>query len=75
MRVEIAEYFRSARSRSAVRVDQCLGVDLEMRGGLRMDVGAGTDLDDPTAGAQQKPARLVRMRGARQPQQLVFDSA
>ena len=73
--MEIAEYFGSTRSRSAVCVDQCLGVDLEMSGGLRMDVGAGTDIDDPTAGAQQKPARLVRMRRARQPQQLVFHSA
>jgi hypothetical protein len=54
---------RTASARRAVRVDQSLGVNLEMGGGRRMDIGRSTRLSDPRALAQQQPADLKRVRG------------
>src|SRR3546814_10324449 len=65
MRVVITQHLRSTPARGAVRIDQRLGIDLEMRFGPGMDIARGQRMRDPPRLAQQQTAGLAGESGAR----------
>lgn len=56
--------FRPTFSRRAMRIDQCLRINLEMRFGRRVNVWRRPDGLNATALPQQYPAAFVGMNGA-----------
>lgn len=58
----VAQNWRPAGARRAVRRDQRPRIDLEMPRGLGVDVRATHDGFDAPLVAEQKPARLERVR-------------
>ncbi len=63
MRMIVTQHLRTAAARRAVRVDQRPRIDLETARGIRVNIGAGAQRNDPFALPEQQPARLKRIRG------------
>ena len=61
MRMEIAEHLRPAFACPAMRVDQRLRVDFEMRRGVGVDIGRYDKARDVIGSAKKYPACFVRV--------------
>ena len=61
VRVKISRHLRSALSRSTMRIDQGLRIDLEVALRPRMHIRSGQSYDDPIPISKQDAATLARM--------------
>ena len=61
MRVKIAQQLQSAATRIAMSIDQCLGINFEVRFGRGVDIADPSERSDTAAIAEQHPASFARM--------------
>ena len=63
--MKISHHLHAPLARSAMRIDQRLRIDFEMRLGRRMDIARGPEAENRITFAQEDPARFARLRRLR----------